>query len=211
MKILTKRLITLFLLLVFVSTFIGCGPKPDVTVTNFFNAIKQGDLQKAAALVKSDEQSKDELKFDDPSQEKVVKSIFSKVDYTIGKSVVNGNNATIDVKVTSVDLTKVYAKMIPDLLGKYMTQAMSGEKVDEAKQNQEIMDYLVNAINDASAEKFSSDLQVKLVKDKKGWVIEPADDLFNAIIGNLEKMGGAGNSSKSSDSTGNGATDKSKK
>lgn len=212
MKNLTKKIVTLLMLLIFTWTFVGCGPKPDATVTNFFTSIKQGDLQKAATFMKSDANSKNELKFDDASQEKVIKSLFAKVDYQMGKAVVNGNTATVDVKVTSVDITKVYAKMIQDLLGKYMSQAMSGEKVDEQKQNAEIMDYLVNAINDANAEKLNSDVQVKLVKDKSGWLIDPSEDLFNAITGNLEKISGSGNSAQSSGTNStSGTTDKSKK
>lgn len=172
---------------IFTFLFTACTAKPDVTVKNFLDAVKQQDFNKASTFIKR-EGTKEEFKYDSPEQEKIIKAVFSKLDYKLDKTTKNGNTATVKAKITSVDLTRVTTKMISELMPTLMAQAFSEEKPDEAKQNEMMLQYMLNSINDPNAPKTETDVDIKLTKGKNGWLIEPTDDLINAMTGNFGKV-----------------------
>lgn len=182
-----KKLIFVIIGVMLTVALTGCSAKPDATVQNFLDALKQQDVQKASGFVKDENSKKDEFKYDSPEQEKMIKAIFSKLDYKLDKTTKNGNSATVKAKITSIDLTRVTTKMVSELLPTLMSQALSDEKQDDKKQNDMIVQYMINAINDPNAPKTETDVEIKLVKDKKGWLIVPSEDLTNAMTGNFQK------------------------
>lgn len=188
MKVL-KKLTLILTLVLFTLTLVACGPKPDETVKNFFEAAKKSDFNAMATYMKK-EGNKGDFKFDDANQEKIVKAVFSKISYESVSSTVNGNNATVKAKVTSLDLPRIYGKTVGDLMPTLLASAFSATendaKNDAAVENQ-IMQAFLNAMNDPNAAKTTTEVDIKLVKGDKGWVIEPNDDLLNALTGNLNK------------------------
>lgn len=44
---------------------------------------------------------------------------------------------------------------------------------------------MLNSINDPNAPKIKTNITVKLVKGDNGWLIEPDEELANALSGNL--------------------------
>ena len=185
-----KKLIKSFMLslIIILSIFLltGCATKPEDTVTNFMTAIVQQDFDKATTYLKNDG-NKVNLKYDDEDQEKLIKSIFSKVEYQIDNTTKDGSAATVKTKITSVDLPNITTKMLTELLPTLMVQAFSGQPIDEDKQEEAIMQYYLNAINSPTAPKTVTEIEVKLVKEKNGWLIEPNDDLLDAMTGNMQK------------------------
>lgn len=187
---------TIMLTLVFsMLTLVACGPKPDETVKGFFDAAKKTDFNTMSNYIKK-ESGKDTFKYDDKDQEKVVKAVFSKVSYEIISSTVDGKNATVKAKVTSLDLPKIYAKTVSDLMPTLFASALAN-KNDEAKD--QLMQTFINSINDPNATKTTTEVDIKLVKGDKGWLIEPNDDLMNAMTGNLGKA--FGNTNNKNDSS----------
>lgn len=188
MKKLLKKFVSTCLLLVLVLSLTACSSKPDpnIAAKGFLDAVKQLDFDKAATFMKNDG-SVEAFKYDDADQEKIIKAIFSKIEYQLDEPVIKDANGTVKAKITAVDLSKVTEKMISDLLPKMMAQALSGEEIDEKKQQDMMMEYLVNSISDSSVAKAVTDIEIKLVKDKKAWLVEPSDDLLNALTGNFEK------------------------
>ncbi|KAJ49580.1 uncharacterized lipoprotein YehR (DUF1307 family) [Clostridium tetanomorphum] len=184
MKTIFKKLMPAIFIAILSISLMGCGAKPDETAKNFLEAIKQQDIQKAASLVK-DNSSKKELKFDNKEQEKIVKAIFSKVDYSLGEVEKKGDTATVKASITSIDLPKITGKMITELLPTMMSQAFSEGKVDEKKQETMVLEHMLKSINDAKAAKTKTDVTIKLVKNDKGWLIEPNEELINALTGNF--------------------------
>ncbi|GAA0723481.1 lipoprotein [Clostridium malenominatum] len=185
-----KKLIKSFMLLLTLSLSVffltGCAAKPEDTVTNFMTAIAQLDFDKAVTYLKNDG-NKINLKYDDEDQEKLIKSIFSKIEYQIDNTTKDGSTATVKAKITSVDLPNITTKMFTELLPTLMAQAFSGQPINEDKQDEAIMQYYLNAINSPTAPKTVTEIEIKLVKEKEGWLIEPTDNLFDAMTGNIQK------------------------
>jgi hypothetical protein len=198
MKISFKKVLSVLLLTTLIFSLIGCSkmPKPDVSVSGFFDALKKQDVTTAAKFIKSD--TKSGLNYDNVEQEKVVKEVFSKLDYQIESSDVKGDNATVKAKITSVDLVKITGKMISDLLPTFMAQALSGNQTSDEESQKLVDQYFSNSINDPKAEMTATEITINLVKsdDKKSWIIVPNDDLLNAMTGNLQKAFASLNSSK---------------
>lgn len=190
MKLTFKRSLCLLVITVLFLSLIGCAStstsKPDSAVSGFFDALKKEDVNSAAKFVKTD--SKNEISYKNAEEEKIAKAVFSKLDYKIESSVVKGDTATVNAKVTTVDLVKITGNMISDLLPTLMAKTLSGEDQNEAETEKLINQYFTNSINDPSASKTTTDVTINLVKseDKKSWLIDPNDDLLNAMTGNLQ-------------------------
>lgn len=87
--------------------------------------------------------------------------------------------------MTSIDLGKITIKTIDKILPNLIDEAFSQGKIDEKKQQAVIIQHMLNSINDPNAPKIKTNINVKLVKGDKGWLIEPDEELANALSGNL--------------------------
>ncbi|MHB9924958.1 DUF4878 domain-containing protein [Clostridium botulinum] len=187
MKSTFKKLMPIIFIAILAISLTGCSPKPDETVKGFFGALKQQDIKKASTFINVNSFYK-ELKvdeFDSKEQEKIVKAVLSKFDYSLGDVEKNGNTATAKVSVTSIDLGKITIKTIDKILPNLIDEAFSQGKIDEKKQQAVIIQHMLNSINDPNAPKIKTNINVKLVKGDKGWLIEPDEELANALSGNL--------------------------
>jgi azurin len=164
-------------------SLVACGAKPDATVKNFFASAQKADIVSMANYISKDT-NKESFKYTEADQEKIVKSVLSKLSYEIVSSSVTGKNAVVKTKVTSIDLPKIYGKLITDMLPTLFTQALAGK---EAEAQAQIMTAFTNSINDPNVAKTTTDVDIKLIKNDKGWVIETNDDLQNALTGNMAK------------------------
>lgn len=163
----------------------ACGPKPEETVKSFFDAAKKSDIATMATYMKKDG-DKGNFKFDNQEQEKIVKAVFAKLSYEKVSSKEDGKNATVKVKVTSLDLPQIYGKVVTNMLPLLISSAMANNSNENDAKNQ-LMQGFLNAINDPNAPKTTTEVDIKLVKSDKSWLIEPNDDLLNALTGNLSK------------------------
>ncbi len=195
MKSIFKKLMPVILITFLSISLTGCSAKPDETVKDFFEALKQQDIQKASSFVKYNSSQKDLKidKFESKEQEKMIKDVLSKVDYSLGEVNKDGDTATVKVSVTAIDLGSITTKTIGELLPTLMAQSFSEEKVDEKKQQEVIIQHMLNSINDPNAAKTKTDVTIKLVKDGKEWLIEPNEQLADALTGNfysaVQKLG----------------------
>ncbi len=53
------------------------------------------------------------------------------------------------------------------------------------KQQAIVFQHMLNSINDPNAPKTKTDVTIKLVKGDNGWLIEPDEQLANALTGNF--------------------------
>lgn len=189
MKSIFKKLISVVLMTVLAVSLVGCGAKPEQTAKDFLDSIKQQDINKAASFVKGND-SKEKFKYESEEQEKLVKAVFSKLEYTLGNTDSKDDTATVKASITSVDLPKITTKVMTDVLPTMMAQALSEENVDKKKQETMVFDQLLKSINDSNAPKTKKDIDIKLVKGDKGWLIDGDEQLLNAITGDIGSLEG---------------------
>lgn len=178
-----NKILKIMAVIIFSLSFVACGAKPDATVKNFFTSAQKSDIATMANYINKDT-AQENFKYEDADQEKIIKSVFSKVSYEIVSSSVTGKTAVVKTKVTSIDLPKIYGQLMTDMLPTLFAQALSGETEDAEAQ---IMTSFINSLNDPNAPKTTIDVDIKLIKGDKGWLIEVNDDLENALTGNMSK------------------------
>lgn len=186
MKGITKKLTSLVMLF-FISFFTsGCAEKPDMTINRYLDALKRSDIKTASEyLYKNDSAYKGGLNFERPEQEKLAKLIFSKLDYNIISTTINGNNAIVKIKLTSPDLSPINAMMVTELYPKIFVRMSKGEDMDKSKVNSIVEDYYMSKLGDINITTYEQKIDIKLIKNKKNWLINSDDDLANALTSNL--------------------------
>lgn len=182
MMILCSSLILLTL------TACSSGPSPSDISKQFLKYLNEADYEKVAILVDKSDTSeiKDRIPGDDKSAEKIGKLMLSKFSYVIGESKIDGDKATVNVKVTSLDMLRIVSKTISEIMPLAFASAFSN---DGSQDMDSLMEqYMLNSMSDPNAPIISTNTVINLVKTDKGWkVSQDNDELFNAITGNAMK------------------------
>lgn len=184
MKLLKRSLIVLFTL-AFAVSITACGKKlgkPDSSVSSFFDALKKADIKTASKFVESGKLDED-FKFDDAQQEKIVKLIYSNLNYEILSSNVDKDTATVKVKLTSPDLKDIMEKVISEVMQAALATSTTGTAPNQADLEKMMMDKLTAAVNDPSAKKITKEYELALVpnSEKKAWALKDNETLENAV------------------------------
>ncbi len=180
------KVIILCLIFTLTASLASCTSEsgsPDKSVSGFFDAIKESDMNTASKYLSS---AGDSFTYDDEQQEKIMKNIFSKLDYEIILTEKDGETATVNVKITSPDLVKIVSEMISELMPQLFEMALSGNENADQNSEELIEQYFDNSLSSPDVPLTSSDVEIKLSysKDKKSWLIDPDDNMINAMTGN---------------------------
>lgn len=181
-----KRVILGALLLMSSISLVGCssGASPKEVSQNFVNDLEKGNLSDAKTMTINQSTSNLDLK-----DEKIADTIYSKMSADFGNETINGDHATVDVKVTSLDITKIMASTLQSAIGSVFANAFSGSSDNTNNQNM-VEQTFEKEISDPNAPKTTTDTQINLVKDKNGqWKIDSNNDAFvSALTGNVAKV-----------------------
>ncbi|HBV95844.1 MAG: hypothetical protein JL50_04290 [Peptococcaceae bacterium BICA1-7] len=166
----------------------GCGgPSPEVVVSEFTAALKAGDWEKAATYMENQDKSAFQKDIKDEKGEKFARQILSKAAFELGKAEVSGNQAKVGVKVTAVDMVRVAAKTMSELMPIAIAAAFS-EDGDQKDMEAMAEQYFMNSISDPQAPMTVTDTAINLVKTGDGWKVSASnEEFFNAMTGNMEK------------------------
>ncbi len=127
-----KKLTLLALLISIMALATGCAPKPDASVTGYFDALTKGDFVTADTYVNG------ETKFDDEVQENLSKMITSKLTTKILESKTDGDKATVTTEITAADMKILMPAMLQEILPQIFSLAFSGA-ADVDKQTSDLM------------------------------------------------------------------------
>jgi hypothetical protein len=182
------RLIIVIAVLLVPLTLAGCGLSPDKTVAKFLDAFKAADSEEMSKYVLGGDISNvEDLDEEDPELAEVALSILSKLTYSIQKPAINGNTATVPVNMTSIDIPRLMANLIPQMFGAALTFVFSQENPESMiKFNLQLVK---NAINDPDVPMTTTPLDFPLIRTNGKWLIvfdeEFAVSLVNAYSGNM--------------------------
>jgi len=190
MKKPTRFIIAIAVLLVPL-TLTGCGLSPDKTVAKFLDAFKAADSRGMSKYVLGGDTSNiEDFDDQDPEAAEVALSVLSKLSYSIQKPTIDGKTATVPVSITSIDMPRLMANLLPQMCSAALASAFSedsGESVEELS-----MRLTMNAINEPDAPMTTTRVNFPLTKERGKWLIVPNDELgaslANAITGNLADL-----------------------
>ncbi|MHB8077553.1 DUF5105 domain-containing protein [Desulfosporosinus fructosivorans] len=186
-----SRCLLILVIITLVFSMAGCTktnfPKAEESVNGFFKSLSEADLKTAESYCASDSGN---FTFADPQEEKLAKLIFSKTKHEIVSSVEAGETATAKVKVTNLDLQKIFEGILGKVMDEALNSAFEGEEISDEKMEENMMKYLEESISKPDAPVLTNELEITLNKDKakKMWVIQDNDALVNNLTGNLNEM-----------------------
>ena len=171
-----KKILALMLTSVFLFTLVSCGgKKPDEVVNNFYNSLKNYNVEEIKAMVEQSEENEDPTKTQTEEEVALIKKACESVEEKITNTKIDGDNAEVEVKVTAIDGDEIMRKYIRQELSKVLT----GDSETSAKQsNEEVTKFLLDSIEDKDAKKSTQTFTVKLVKKDKEWKITNIEDVI---------------------------------
>ena len=174
------KLWTLIISTILMVSLTGCGRKPEETVKLYFNSLQKQDIKTATSCLYNSKP----VSFQNADQEKLVKLIFSRLEYETESETINNYTAKVKTKITSIDLAKVMSSMVSKLLPKILASSQNNNDTSSM-----VYQYLSDNIKDSNAPTITSEIDINLIKDAntKKWVIVSDEDLTNAMTGNFIK------------------------
>ena len=168
------------------------SPSPTVTLSRFLTAYKSMDtagmIKYLAISVDETGRFIDPFKFQNQSQEQMIKAVHKRFSYSIGDATIKDDVATVEVRVTSVDM----AKILLDTINKSLTrvnEAISSGKAASPEVLDQVNTTLLAGINDPKAPTVTNKVTFIMVKVREEWRVvfdEPSAKSFtSALMGNL--------------------------
>ena len=206
-----KRLMRILTVLLLAIMVVACGGNDTTSVdantptgvtTEFLNALKADDSERVNKVYAGDNMDMNSsLALNeadiDGFEKELAESILKKIldfDFEVSNEKIDGDKATVDVKITQYNMKTVFTKFMEDFMGKAMEMAMSGSSEDE------IMKETVTIFNsslDEAKKDYEKTVKLDLIKDGDSWKVDKIKDdseFMNALTGGLlewmKDMGG---------------------
>ncbi|CUP78809.1 DUF5105 domain-containing protein [Clostridium baratii] len=171
-----KKILALMLTSVLSFTLVSCGgKKPDEVVNNFYNSLKNYNVEEFKAMVEQSEESEDPTKTQTEEEVALIKKACESVEEKVINTKVDGDNAEVEVTVTAIDGDEIMRKYIRQELSKVLT---GDSETDVKESNEEVAKFLVDSIEDKDAKKSTQTFTIKLTKKDREWKITNIEDII---------------------------------
>ncbi|MDR3596806.1 DUF5105 domain-containing protein [Clostridium sp.] len=184
-----KKIVSMMLLLVLITGVYGCGSKsPSNVVKTYFEELQKGtnadftqmlnnSLESAGNTSKSDTQGN---KLSDESTKKIIDSM-AKITYTINSEKIDGDSATVNIKVNGPDMSKVMADFMQKAISTALSNSFSGNKMSDKDNNKMYQGILSDCLNNITYADRTGDISLK--KSNGEWKIDADDSLKKLLLG----------------------------
>jgi hypothetical protein len=177
-----KKIISIMLLFVLILGVYGCGSKsPSNVAKNYFEELKKGqNADFSNMLTTSLESAEKNNKISDDSTKKVIDSM-TKVTYTINSEKIDGDSATVNVKVNAPDMSKVMVDFMQKAFTTALAKSFSGDKMSNDDQNTLYNNILSDCLSNITYADRTGDISLK--KSNGEWKIDADDSLKKLLLG----------------------------
>lgn len=177
-----KRILSIMLLFVLILGVYGCGSKsPSNAVKNYFEELKKGQNADFSNMLSTSlESAEKDNKISDDSTKKIIDSM-TKVTYTINSEKIDGDSATVNVKVNGPDMSKVLAEFMQKAVTTALEKSLSGDKMSTDDQNTLYNNILSDCLNNITYADRTGDISLK--KSNGEWKIDADDSLKKLLLG----------------------------
>ena len=155
---------------------------PKKSVAGFLDSLKKEDIIAASRYVCSENNSTSDVLSIENNQDRVILATYSRLKYDIKSQKVTGNEASVNVNITSVDLVRISMDVISQL--DPVLPALAYSDTSESQVLSLFNQYLINSLLDHKAPTVTSNVTINLRKVDKQWLIIVDNALINSITGN---------------------------
>lgn len=172
------------LLLTLVVGVSGCSTQsPSDTVEIYFEEVKKGENGDFSKLLNENlNESENKEDFSDEASKKLMDSM-KKLTYTINSEKIDGDSATVNVKVNGPDMATVVAKYMQEVVTMAFSQAFSGNQPTEEESDKLYNSILLKYLEDINYTDRTED--ISLTKKDGQWQIND-DDALSKLILNID-------------------------
>ena len=172
----------------------GCAGEtssPKTVVNDYFKGISKGDDKKVTELLSEAPVDFNQglvESFDEniKKAQKIVIDNFKKITWTTGEEKIEGDKATVDVKVKGPNMMKALESYISKALEEGLKAAFSGEEITTEKTEEMVNKMLVEAMGKMEIDEREG--KISLIKKEGQWKIEQNSELIKVILGEMTSL-----------------------
>ena len=199
-----KKLLVITIVLAMLAALSACGPKiptPTETADTFLTAVKAQDKETLATVYAGgDLDLLEEAAESDESEEANEDSGLTKVyedqmvpkmldfDYELSNEKIDGDKATVDVKITTYDIGSAFTAFMADYFTQAITMAFEGASDEEIEKLANTT--FESKMSELKEKTYSETVTLNLVNKDDVWKVAEIDDddeFWNALTGNMIK------------------------
>ena len=180
-RTLTCGILACLLGLVLVIGVCGCssGPAPESVVKQFFDAVKQADLETANSLCVV---QNTQVPATDTPEWGIVKAFLGRLNYEVVSSETKGSEAVVNVKISTPDFMQVVSRVISQAL----PLAAAGGSAADAQAM--VFQLFADSLKDPNLPMIETPVAIEMTKTGGKWLIAANPDLGPALLGNMNQM-----------------------
>lgn len=129
-----KRFLSVLLIGVLIFSITGCSSsKPETAVTGYLGSLKKGDYEEMAKYIKSDSEkiTDDIFSKEDEKTDVALKKAYSKLEYNVVSSEVDGDKAVVETDINVPNLGSVMTDIMKEAIPLALANAFSEESNDD--------------------------------------------------------------------------------
>ncbi|MEA4920219.1 MAG: hypothetical protein VB078_04810 [Clostridiaceae bacterium] len=190
-KIMKNRSFAILLVICIIIGITGCGAKresAETVVGKALDAAKEYDTEAISKYWENDDLGSDS---DDELGEETVKAILGGITYEIVDSKETEDTATVEVKISNVDMSNILTQAVADVFPTLLAEAFKpqAEQMTEEESNKLFSDKLTELLQRSDNQQVTKTVTVELTLQDDAWVISGEnDDAFDAMLGGVHSF-----------------------
>lgn len=175
-----KKIISILVTSMLTLGLVGCGSQsPKNTVKNYFENLKKGNFQNVETLLGENASESGENNQSSEEINKKLAELIKKTTYKINSEEINGDSATVNVKVNGPDIGSIIGKYMQESISIALSQAFSGTSLSQEEEQSMYDDILLRYLNEVAYTDRTQD--IKLTKKDGQWVIVEDNSLVKLV------------------------------
>lgn len=156
---------------------VGCkSESPTDVVNTYFAQLKKGDSEEASKFIEntiSETEEETANEETDKVMDEALKIYLSKMDAKVLSEKVDGDNATVEVELSSLN----FGNMLIEVMQEGLEDAFSGKEVDDDYMSKSLLEKVKSGKSETRTGK------VNLTKEDKEWKIKSDDNMVALMLG----------------------------
>lgn len=145
-----KKFLSILLIGVLTFSTVACStPNPKGTVTVYLDSSKNGNNEESLNYLKSDsdESLKEVFANENDATDEAFKKAYSKLEYNILNSEVDGDKAVLETEINSPDLGTIMAELLKEALPLAFANAFNEDAADDDEMDKLMDSMLIDKLN----------------------------------------------------------------
>lgn len=187
-----KRITALFLAIILLLGVTGCGSvkaaSPEASINGFFQAMQDGDLEKAEEYLTDDDAISDAVEDTSylPEAKTIVSAVCGKIEFEIlSTQTQDDGSVKVTLSLTTVEMLPLLKDYAQDVLHYTVDYAFDEEKPSNLEVAKKLGEMFREAASEPDLKTYTVELNVIVTETEDGWQIHADNEFVDAVLGGL--------------------------